>query len=175
MSKFNQKNQTSINEYIRAKELRVVGADGENLGILKTSEALSKAKELELDLIEINPQAVPPIAKIMDYGKYLYEQSKKLKAQKAKAHNVEVKSVQVKVATSENDLGIKAKRASSWLAEGHRIKLELFLPGRTKYLNPDFLKDRLGRILKLLTVDYKVAEEAKKSPKGLTMIIEKAK
>ena len=164
-----------INEYIRAKEVRVIGADGENLGIIKTSEALSKAKELELDLIEVSPHAKPPIAKIMDYGKYLYEQSKKLKAQKAKAHNVEVKSVQVKVATSENDLNIKAKRASSWLAEGHRIKLELFLPGRTKYLNQDFLKERLGRILKLLTVDYKVAEEAKKSPKGLTMIIEKSK
>lgn len=164
-----------INEYIRSKEVRVIGADGENLGIIKTSEALLKAKELELDLIEVSPHAKPPIAKIMDYGKYLYEQSKKLKAQKAKAHNVEVKSVQVKVATSENDLSIKAKRASSWLAEGHRIKLELFLPGRTKYLNQDFLKERLGRILKLLTVDYKIAEEAKKSPKGLTMIIEKAK
>jgi translation initiation factor IF-3 len=175
LSKFTPKNHTMINEYIRAKEVRVIGADGENLGVIKTSEALSKAKELELDLIEVSPHAVPPIAKIMDYGKYLYEQSKKLKAQKAKTHNVEVKSVQVKVATSENDLGIKAKRASSWLAEGHRIKLELFLPGRTKYLNPDFLKERLGRILKLLTVDYKIAEEAKKSPKGLTMIIEKAK
>jgi translation initiation factor IF-3 len=175
LSKFNSKNQISINEYIRAKELRVLGPDGENYGVIKTSEALSKAKELELDLIEVSPQANPPVAKIMDYGKYLYEQSKKLKAQKAKAHNVEVKSVQVKVATSENDLNIKAKRASSWLAEGHRIKLELFLPGRTKYLNEDFLKDRLGRILKLLTVDYKVAEEAKKSPKGLTMIIEKSK
>ncbi len=164
-----------INEQIRAKEVRVIGADGENIGIIKTSEALSKARELELDLIEISPQAVPPIAKIMDYGKYLYEQSKKLKAQKAKAHNVEVKSVQVKVATSENDLNIKAKRASSWLAEGHRIKLELFLPGRSKYLDKDFLNDRLGRILKLLTVDFKIAEEAKKSPKGLTMIIEKSK
>jgi len=164
-----------INEYIRAKEVRVIGADGENLGVIKTSEALSKAKELELDLIEISPQANPPIAKIMDYGKFQYEQSKKLKAQKAKAHNVEVKSVQVKVATSENDLNIKAKRASSWLAEGHRIKLELFLPGRSKYLDKDFLKGRLERILKLLTVDYKIAEEAKKSPKGLTMIIEKIK
>lgn len=175
MSKFNSKNHTAINEQIRAKEVRVIGADGENLGVIKTSEALSKARELELDLIEISPQAVPPIAKIMDYGKFLYEQSKKLKAQKAKAHNVEVKSIQVKVATSENDLSIKAKRASSWLAEGHRIKLELFLPGRSKYLDKDFLNDRLGRILKLLTVDYKIAEEAKKSPKGLTMIIEKSK
>lgn len=175
MSKYNSKNQTATNEYIRAKELRVIGQDGENFGVIKTSEALSKAKELELDLIEISPAAHPPVAKIMDFGKYLYEQSKKLKAQKAKAHNVEVKSVQVKVATSENDLGIKAKRASSWLADGHRIKLELFLPGRTKYLDEKFLKERLGRILKLLTVDYKIAEEAKKSPKGFTMIIEKSK
>lgn len=175
MSKYNSKNQTATNEYIRAKELRVIGPDGENFGVIKTSEALSKAKELELDLIEISPAAHPPVAKIMDFGKYLYEQSKKLKAQKAKAHNVEVKSVQVKVATSENDLGIKAKRASSWLADGHRIKLELFLPGRTKYLDEKFLKERLGRILKLLTVDYKIAEEAKKSPKGFTMIIEKSK
>ncbi len=175
MSKFNPKNQTAINEYIRAKELRVIGPEGENIGVIKTSEALSKARELELDLIEISPQAHPPVAKIMDFGKYQYEQSKKLKAQKAKAHNVEVKSIQVKVATSENDLNIKAKRASSWLAEGHRIKLELFLPGRTKYLDENFLKERLGRILKLLTVDYKIAEEAKKSPKGLTMIIEKVK
>lgn len=163
------------NEYIQAKELRVIGAEGESLGILKTSEALSKAKELGLDLIEVSPKAVPPIAKIMDYGKFLYEQKKKLKAQKAKAHNVEVKSVQVKVATSENDLRIKAKRASSWLAEGHRIKLELFLPGRSKYLDKNFLTERLGKILKLLTVDYKIAEEAKKSPKGLTMILEKSK
>jgi translation initiation factor IF-3 len=174
LPKYNQKNQTATNEYIRAKELRVIGPEGENYGVIKTSEALSKARELELDLIEISPQANPPVAKIMDFGKYQYEQSKKLKAQKAKAHNVEVKSIQVKVATSENDLNIKAKRASSWLAEGHRIKLELFLPGRTKYLDENFLKDRLGRILKLLTVDYKIAEEAKKSPKGLTMIIEKS-
>ncbi|MFT5179951.1 MAG: translation initiation factor IF-3 [Candidatus Paceibacteria bacterium] len=160
---------------IRAKELRVIGPTGENFGVITTVDALGRAKEADLDLIEISPKAVPPVAKISDYGKFQYDQKKKLKVQKAKAHNVEVKSVQVKIGTDGNDLGIKAKRASAWLSEGHRVKAELFLPGRSKYLDKNFLQERLERFLKLLTVEYKVAEEAKKSPKGLATIIEKAK
>ena len=165
--------RTRINEMIRAKELRVIGAEGENLGVISTKEALIKAKEVDLDLIEISPNAKPPVAKIMDYGKFQYDQKKKAKAQKAKAHNVEVKSVQVKVGTDENDLSIKAKRSSKWLEEGHRVKVELFLPGRTKYMDRDFLKERLERILKLITVEYRIAEEAKKNPKGIATIIER--
>lgn len=160
---------------IRAKELRVIGPKGENLEVISREEALRHAKEADLDLIEISPNAQPPVAKIMDYGKFQYDQKKKQKAQKAKAHNTEVKNVQVKIGTDENDLSIKAKRASRWLEEGHRIKVELFLPGRSKYMEKDFLKERLERILKLITVNYKVAEEMKKVPKGLAIIIEKAK
>lgn len=167
--------QIRINEMIKAKELRVIGALGENLGVITKKEALAKAIEADLDLIEISPKANPPVAKIADYGKFQYDQKKKLKAQKAKTHNVEVKNIQVKIGTDENDLMIKSKKASEWLKEGHRVKAELFLPGRTKYLDKEFLKERLERFLKLLTVDYKVAEEAKKSPKGLSTIIEKAK
>lgn len=163
------------NEKIRARELRVIGADGENLGVLPFAEALEKAKELGLDLIEISPNAVPPIAKIADYGKFLYENSKKLKAQKAKAHTVEVKSVQIKMGTGDHDLELKAKKTSEWLKEGNKIKIDLFLPGRSKYMNLDFLKERLERILRLISVPYKVTDEAKKSPKGLTMMIEKEK
>jgi len=125
-------------------------------------------------LIEISPKANPPVAKIADYGKFQYDENKKLKQSKAKAHVVEVKSLQVKIGTGEHDLILKAKKASEWLAEGHRIKMDLFLPGRTKYLNVDFLKERLDRLLKLVTVDYKIADPAKKSLKGLTIIIEKA-
>ena len=160
---------------IKAKELRVLSGDGDNFGVLSREEALTKAKDLELDLIMISPEAKPPVAKIMDYGKFQYDQKKRLKAQKAKAHNVEVKSIQIKLATDENDLKIKAKRASGWLKEGHRVKVELFLPGRAKYLDKDFLRGRLDRILKLISEDFKIADDAKKSPKGLTMIIEKAK
>lgn len=174
-TKLSKNKQIAINEMIRAKELRVISDTGDNFGVLSKREAIEKAEEMGMDLIEISPEARPPVAKIMDYGKFLYDLKKKLKAQKAKAHNVEVKSVQVKLATDENDLKIKAKRASEWLKEGHRVKVELFLPGRSKYLDKEFLKVRLNRILKLISEAYKVADEARKSPKGLTMIIERSK
>lgn len=167
--------KTRINQMIRASTLRVIGANGENYGEISLEEALSKARESELDLIEISPNANPPVAKIMDYGKFQYDQKKKQKVQKSKAHNIEVKSIQVKIGTDENDLSVKAKKVSGWLNEGHKVKIELFLPGRTKYLEKEFLSDRLKRILKLLTVDFIVTDEAKKNPKGLYTIIERKK
>ncbi|WKZ26408.1 MAG: translation initiation factor IF-3 [Candidatus Paceibacterota bacterium] len=162
-----------INHQIRASELRVIGSQGENLGILTLSEALKKSEELGLDLIEISPNANPPIARISDFGKYQYEENKKQKQAKSKSRSVEVKNIQIKIGTGEHDLGLKAKKAGEWLSEKHRVKIDLFLPGRTKYLEQNFLKDRMDRILKLLPVEYKIAEPPKKSPKGMTIIIEK--
>lgn len=153
--------------------MRVIGIDGENLGVMTTSEALKRAYEANSDLIEISPNANPPVAKIMDYGKFQYGENKKLKQAKAKAHTVETKGIQIKVGTGEHDLELKAKKTSEWLSEGNRVRIDLFLPGRTKYMELSFLKDRLTRFLNLVSVDYKVAEEAKKSPKGLTTVIEK--
>lgn len=163
-----------INHQIKAAELRVIGPEGENYGVLSLSQALEKARELGTDLIEISPNAAPPVAKIMDYGKYQYLENKKQKQAKAKSHSVEVKSLQIKVGTGENDLALKAKKASSWLKEGHRIKIDLFLPGRTKYMDQKFLKERMERFFLLITEEYKVAEEPKKSPKGLSALIERA-
>jgi len=165
--------EAKINQQIRARELRVIGPKGENLGILSLTEALARAKEASLDLIEISPNANPPIAKIADYGKFLYEANKKLKVQKSKTHTIEVKNLQVKIGTGEHDLALKAKKASEWLGEGHKIRIDLFLTGRSKYLEVDFLKERLDRILVLITTPFKVTEEAKKSPKGLSLVIEK--
>ncbi|MFA7216438.1 MAG: translation initiation factor IF-3 [Candidatus Paceibacterota bacterium] len=164
-----------INNQIQASELRVLREDGENLGVLSFSEALDKAREAGLDLIEISPKANPPVAKIMDYGKFQYDENKKQKIAKSKAHTVEVKIIQVKVGTGENDLNLKAKKASEWLREGHRIKIDLFLPGRTKYMDINFLKERMDRVLKLISEEYRVEDEAKKSPKGLSIIIERSK
>lgn len=148
--------------------------DGTNLGELSFKDALDKAREAGLDLIEISPKAVPPVAKIMDYGKFQYAENKKLKVAKTKAHTVEIKNIQVKVGTGEHDLELKAKKASEWLKEGNRIKVDLFLPGRTKYMDIKFLEERMTRVLKLITEQYKIADPAKKSPKGLSVIIEKA-
>ncbi|HVU06599.1 MAG TPA: translation initiation factor IF-3 [Candidatus Paceibacterota bacterium] len=168
------KDRTRINHQIKALELRVIGPEGENYGVISLSEALQKAHGAGLDLIEISPNAVPPVAKITDYGKFSYEENKKQKAQKAKAHVIEIKSLQVKIGTGEHDLELKAKKASEWLKEGHRIKLDLFLPGRSKYMDPKFLEERLKRILTLVTEPHKLAEKPTKSPKGLTTIIERA-
>jgi len=162
-----------VNQQIRAPELRIIGPEGENFGVLPTSEALAKAEELDLDLIEISPNTSPPVAKITDYGKFQYTEKKKQKLAKAKSHVVEVKDIQIKIGTGEHDLALKAKRVSNWLKEGQRVKVGLFLPGRTKYMDQAFLKERLERILKLITEKYKVAEGIKKNPKGLIMIIEK--
>ena len=164
---------TRINHKIYARELRVIGSKGENLGVLTLSEALKAADNVGLDLIEISPTANPPVAKIADFGKWLYEENKKAKDSK-KSRPSEVKIVQVKLGTGNHDLMLKAKRASEWLAEGDRVRVDLFLPGRSKYMDEKFLKQRIERMLQLVSVDYKVAESAKKSPKGMSCLIEKA-
>ena len=162
-----------INNEIRAQELRVISADGSNLGVLSLDAALAAAKTAGLDLIEISPSAVPPIAKIMDYGKFEYERSKKEKVAKAKVKVSETKEVQIKVGTGDHDMGLKARKAAEWLAEGHRVRAELFLKGRYKGMEEAFLKERLERFLKLIPYAYKVAEPVTRSPKGFAGVIER--
>jgi translation initiation factor IF-3 len=164
-----------VNREIRVPELRVIGPGGENLGVMATGEALKQAEIAKTDLIEISPNANPPIAKMMDYGKFLYTENKKQKANKAKSHVTELKEVQVKVGTGEHDLELKAKNISEWLKEGHLIRINLFLPGRTKYMDNKFLNERLERVLKFVSEPYRVSQPSQKSPKGVSMTIEKSK
>lgn len=163
-----------INQQIRAKELRVVGEDGQNFGVLPFQDALMKAEGLGLDLIEISPNANPPIAKIMDFGKYQYAENKKQKAAKAKAHTTEVKSIQIKVGTGDHDLELKAKKASEWLKEGNRVRINLFLTGRSKFMDMKFLGERVDRVLRLVTEQYKISDTLKKGPKGASLMIERS-
>lgn len=162
-----------INNEIRAQELRVIGAQGENLGVLSLEAALAAAKTAGRDLIEISPSAVPAVAKIMDYGKFEYERSKKEKVAKAKIKVSETKEVQIKVGTGDHDMELKARKAAEWLAEGHRVRAELFLKGRYKGMGEEFLKVRLERFLKLIPYAYKMAESVTRSPKGFAGVIER--
>lgn len=162
-----------INNEISARELRVISATGENLGVLPLEEALKASKTAGLDLIEISPSAVPPIAKIMDYGKFEYERSKKEKVAKAKVKISETKEVQIKVGTGDHDMDLKAKKAAEWLAEGHRVRAELFLKGRYKGMEEKFLKERLEKFLLRIPYAYKVAEPITRSPKGFAGVIER--
>lgn len=155
--------------------MRVIDSGNQNLGVLSIKEALELAESKSLDLIEISPNANPPVGKIMDFGKYQYEASKKMKKAKAGAKPTETKSIQIKIGTGDHDLELKAKTTSKWLKEGHRIKIELFLAGRAKYMDEKFLRERLDRVLHLITEEYKISDTYKKGPKGLFITIEKAK
>ena len=168
-------NRININYYIKARELRVIDQDGNNIGVISNEEAQKMARDAGLDLIEISASALPPIAKIMDYGKFQYDENKKQKASRATVKTVEIKSIQVKIGTGENDLNMKARRASDWLDEGHQVKAELFVSGRSKFLPEEFLNARLQKFLNLISIDYKVAVAIKRGPKGPVIVIEKKK
>ncbi len=175
LSKNNKKNdRLKINEGIRAPELRVLTDDGDSK-VMSRQEAQALAYEQGLDLIEITAKANPPVAKITDYGKYVYDQKKKQKEIKAKQNTVEVKNIQIRIGTGEADLELKAGRADKWLAEGHRVKAELYLRGRAKYMDKEFLHKRLGQVLDLMEQEYKVVDDYKKSPKGIAILIEPSK
>ena len=109
----------------------------------------------------------------MDFGQFRYETKRKKSEVKAKSHVTETKSVQVKVITGDHDQQLKAKRAAEWMSEGHRVKADLFLSGRYKYMDEAFLKDRLNRFLKIIPIEYKIADPIKKSPKGYTVTLER--
>lgn len=167
--------KVNINNHIRSLKLRVIGPTGDNFGVLTKEEALEKAKELKLDLIEVSPNADPPVARITDYGKFMFELSKKQKEVKARSHTTETKSIQISVGISEHDIMLKAKQAAEWIKEGHRVKIDMILKGRMKYMEESFLKERLNRILAIIPAEYKVAEPLKKIPKSMVIVIEKAK
>lgn len=167
--------RTLMNENIRAHELRVIGENNENLGVMSKDEALRIAREKGVDLILTAENAVPPVAKIIDYGKFAYLENKKDNKKRANDNATETKVLRLTVGIGEGDLTNKAKQASEWLHEGHRVKIELKLKGRANAIEQDFLKERLQRVLILLTENYKTAEPIKKIPNGMTMVIEKSK
>jgi translation initiation factor IF-3 len=167
--------RTIMNENIRAHELRVLGENNENLGVMDKNAALKIAKEKGVDLILTAENAVPPVAKIIDYGKFAYLENKKSNQKRNNDNTTETKVLRLTVGIGEGDLTNKAKQASEWLHEGHRVKIELKLKGRANAIEQDFLKERLQRVLILLTENYKTAEPIKKIPNGMTMVIEKAK
>jgi len=143
------------------------------LGILNTEKAIEIAKEKNLDLVEIAPTAKPPVCKIIDYGKYKYQQSKKEQHRKTKQKKSEVKGIRIGLSTSLHDLEHKIKQIEEFLKEGHKIRVEIKLKGREK-AHQNLAKDKLNSFLQMIRVDYKIDEEAKKSPIGMIMTISKS-
>ena len=121
-----------MNERIRAREIRVIGDDGEQFGILSVNEAIALAAEKNLDLVEISPDATPPVCKIMDYGKYKYEKTKKDKENKKKQKNVVVKELRIKPHIDEHDKETKISQIKKFIEKEHKVKVSLRLTGRER-------------------------------------------
>ncbi|MDR3345911.1 MAG: translation initiation factor IF-3 [Campylobacteraceae bacterium] len=138
-----------LNQQIRVSEIRCVGDDGEQYGIISRNEALKKAEELGLDLVLISPNAVPPVCKIMDYGKFKYQQEKKLKEAKKKQKIVEIKEIKLSIKIAQNDINYKIKQAREFITSGKHVRFRVFLKGR-EMSNPDAGAAVLENVWKLM-------------------------
>lgn len=161
----NKEDRININERIRAKELRLIDEKGENIGVKSREEALKLAKERELDLIEIAPQADPPVAKIYSFDKFRYEKKKELREEKRKTKQKEMKRVQITPRSAKNDLEMKARRAEEFLKENHRVEVFVFLRGREK-ANKEFAREKLEEFLKMINAEYKQTMEPRYTGRG---------
>lgn len=124
------KDQTRINERIQAPELRVLDPEGEPLGIMSLKEALAKAEELDLDLVEVSPTAVPPVARIVNYGKFLYQKEKKLKEAKKNQKIIEMKEIKFGPHIDIHDFEYRIKRVQDFLSKGDKVKISIRFRGR---------------------------------------------
>ncbi|BBM36495.1 translation initiation factor IF-3 [Pseudoleptotrichia goodfellowii] len=128
----NKSDEPRMNERIRAREIRVIGEDGEQFGILSVNEAIALANEKGLELVEISPNATPPVCKIMDYGKFKYEKTKKEKENKKKQKNVVIKELRIKPHIDEHDKETKISQIEKFIAKEYKVKVSLRLSGREK-------------------------------------------
>ena len=145
MSKDKRKDDVIMNEMITAKEVRCTSDEGTNYGIISTTEALKIADELGLDLVLIAPDGKPPVAKIMDYGKFRYQQEKKKKEAKKNQKVIVVNEIKLSVKIAENDVNYKVKHAREFLEEGNHVKFRVFLKGR-EMANPQAGVDVLNKV-----------------------------
>lgn len=138
------------NQWIRAEKVRLIDENGEPIGIVPIADALTRAREAGLDLVEVSPKADPPVARIVDHGKFQYQQEKREREQKKRAKKVEVKGIRISFRISEHDLSVREEQAKRFLEEGNKVRVEMVLRGRehlhtdrARTIVEDFIK-RLG-------------------------------
>jgi translation initiation factor IF-3 len=141
-----QVDTTRINEQIRVPQIRVIDDEGEQLGIMKPEDALRQAEGKGLDLVEVAPNAKPPVCRMIDYGKYRYQQSKRLKEAKKNQHIVTVKEIKYRPKISQHDFDFKTNHVKEFLDAGNKVKITIMFRGR-EMAHPEFGKDILQRVL----------------------------
>jgi len=163
-------NEHQINEQIRDKSIRVISDEGEQLGIMSAREAMDIAEERGLDLVKISPNAQPPVCKIMDYGKFRFEQSKKQKEAKKNQHIITIKEVRLSTNIDRHDLDVKAKSVSKFLKAGDKVKVSLRFRGR-QMTHTDMGREVMEDFFSMVKDDAVMEKSAKLEGRSMFMIL----
>lgn len=159
-----------INEAIRASELRVIGESGEQLGVMSKREALDAAEKAGLDLVEISPAASPPVAKIIDWGKYQYQKMKELQRNKKNAKQSELKQMRLGLKIGQHDLDIKLKKIRSFLADGDKVRIQIFFRGR-EMAHQELGHELMKRIIETLEDETVVEQKPQMAGRNLSVTV----
>lgn len=162
--------ECSINEEIKAKEVRLISADGSQLGVMSVKDALAKAEQSNLDLVEISPQAVPPVCKIMDYGKYRFEQAKREKETKKNQKIVNIKEVKMSPSIDVHDFNTKVNQAAKFLKSGDKVKITVKFRGRELH-HTSLGQELLERVATALSEVGNVEKQAKLEGRNMAMVV----
>ncbi|MFH0798623.1 MAG: translation initiation factor IF-3 [Pseudomonadota bacterium] len=169
-----RRDELRVNRRIRVPEVRLLGEDGEQLGVFATYEAIRRAEEAGLDLVEISPAAKPPVCKIMDYGKYKYEQQKKKHEQKKHQVVVKIKEIKMRAATDEHDFQTKLRHIKRFLEEGDKVKISIRFRGR-EMAHIDLGQGRMKKVVEELRGVGEVESFPKMEMRQLFMMLAPAK
>lgn len=169
-NQFQNDNRQRLNEQITAKELRIVGENGQQLGIMKREIALQMAEEQEKDLVEIAPQAKPPVCRIIDYGKYQYEQQKREKQQKKAQQNQQLKEVRFKWRTDTHDFNFKVRHAREFITEGSKVKASVMFRGR-EITHQDIGRELLERFVEAVSDIAKLDQSMLSEGRTISVVV----
>ncbi len=159
---------------IRAREVRAIGPDGAQLGIMPLERALAIAEEMDMDLVEVAPMARPPVCKIMDYGRYKYHQAKKAQEARKRQVHTQVKEVKIRPKTDEHDFQVKLKKVKEFLEGGHKVKITVMFRGREVTL-PEKGLEQLEKMLQNLTGEARVENPPRMEGRTMSMMLAPAR
>jgi translation initiation factor IF-3 len=166
----NNRDLTKINEQIRFPQIRVIDADGSQLGVITPKEAIAIAQEKDLDLVLVSETAKPPVCKIMDYGKYKYERDKKIKEAKKKQHNADIKEVKMRYKIEEHDYNVRVKNAQRFLKSGDKVKATVSFRGR-EIQHSDLAIELLQRMAADLDEVAEIQQAPKREGRNMMMML----
>jgi translation initiation factor IF-3 len=162
--------QTRVNDRIRIREVRLIDEEGQQIGIIPTRDALEMARSKGLDLVEVAPNAVPPVCRIMDYGKFRYEQSRKERESRKNQHVIELKEVRIRPKIDEHDLETKGRQAAKFLDSGDKVKMTVIFRGR-EMAHPDIGKGLLDQLADMLRPHGTIEQTPRLEGRTMTMML----